>query len=380
MTRLTCYPLGCADTTLIEFRDKQRMLVDYANVRSGEAGDKRCDLSALLKADLKAAGLTGYKVVAFTHLDDDHCCGASEFFHFEWAAAYQGGGRHEIGTLWVPAAAITETNLKGDALVIRSEARHRLRNGKGIKVFSRPERLKKWFDDERLDINDFRHCFVDAGDLVTGFDLDANGVEFFAHSPHARRSDERGVEDRNGDSLVFQARFREDGYDTDVLFAADVNHEVIAEIVDITKWHGNDDRLHWHVYHLPHHCSYTAIGPDKGKDKTVPVDQVKWLCETQGEPGGYVVSPSKPIPLAGTDEDKDLQPPHRQAAEYYRKDVLNDPRRLLVTMSEPSSTSPKPVVIAITGDGAVKVPHGSGGSGSGGGTKAAAAVVAPRAG
>lgn len=137
MTQLTCFPLGCADTTLIEFRDKQRMLVDYANTRSGEAGDKRCDLPALLKEDLKAAGLTGYKVVAFTHLDNDHCCGAAAFFHFEWAAEYQGEGRHKIGTLWVPAAAIIETNLKGDARVIRSEARHRLRNGKGIKIFSR---------------------------------------------------------------------------------------------------------------------------------------------------------------------------------------------------------------------------------------------------
>lgn len=99
-----------------------------------------------------------------------------------------------------------------------------------------------------------------------------------------------------------------------------------------------------------------------------------------GESDGYVISPSKPIPLAGTDEDEDPQPPHRQAAEYYLQDVLNDRRHLLVTMSEPSSTSPKPVVIAITRDGAVKIPHGSGGSGGGGGTKVAAAVVAPRAG
>lgn len=133
-----------------------------------------------------------------------------------------------------------------------------------------------------MDIDDFRHCFVDAGQLVGGFDIDADGIEFFAHSPHARRTDDRGVEDRNGDSLVFQARFREGDYDTDVLFSADVTHEELAEIVDITRWHGNDDRLHWHVYHLPHHCSYTAIGPEKGEDKTVPVEQVEWLCETQG--------------------------------------------------------------------------------------------------
>jgi hypothetical protein len=374
MTQITFYPLGCADTSLIQLRDGRRMLVDYANKRTGEDGDKRCDLPALLNADLKAAGRSNYAVVAFTHLDDDHCIGASEFFHFEWATKYQGGDRRKIETLWVPAAAITEEGVDDDARVIRQEARHRLRKGMGIKVFSRPERLQAWLDSERIGMDSRRDCFVDAGKLVGGFDLVADGVEFFVHSPHAKRADDRGIEDRNGDSLVFQARFREDGTDTDVLFTGDIPHPVIAEIVDITRWHGNDDRLHWNVYHLPHHCSYTAIGPARGDDKTAPVEQVAWLCETQGERNGFIISPSKPIPLKGTVEDKDVLPPHRQAAEYYRADVLSDRRNLLVTMSEPTTFSPKPIVIEINGDGAVKAFLGSGG------ISAAAAVVAPRAG
>jgi len=375
MTQITFFPLGCADTALIELADKRRMLVDYANKRSNDLEDKRCDLPALLKADLKSAGLTDYVVVAFTHLDDDHTKGASDFFYFEHAAVYQGSGRHKIGTLWVPAAAITEENLTDpDAKVIRAEARYRLREGKGIKVFSRPERLKDWFDKNNISMEDRRGCFVDAGKLVGGFTLDADGVEFFAHSPHATRSDERGIEDRNGDSLVFQARFRESGSTTDVLFSADVTYEELGEIVDITRFHKNDDRLHWNVYKLPHHCSYTAIGPEKGRDKTLPTEQVEWLCETQGEPHAYVISPSKPIPFKGTAEDLDKQPPHRQAAEYYRSDVLADSSNLLVTMSEPSEASPKPIVISITRDGAVHVKAGSGG------VKAAAAIIAPRAG
>jgi hypothetical protein len=82
MTQMTFYPLGCADTSLIELRDGRRMLVDYANKRSADAADKRCDLPALLKEDLKAAGRSSYVVGAFTHLDEDHCKGASDFFYF----------------------------------------------------------------------------------------------------------------------------------------------------------------------------------------------------------------------------------------------------------------------------------------------------------
>ena len=374
MTHLTFYPLECADTSLVQLRDGRRMLVDYADKATGKPDDKRCDLPKLLKDDLRIAKRKGYEVVAFTHLDDDHCQGASEFFWFRHALAYQSTARHEIGTMWVPAGALTETNLTGDARVIRQEARHRLHEGKGIVVFSRPEALRDWLKGEGLDLDELAHCFVDAGKPVPGFSLEADGVEFFAHSPHAIRTDARELIDRNSDSIVFQARFREDGVDTDVLFTGDVKHEDIAEIVDATRKHGNDDRLHWNVYHLPHHCSYTAIGPEKGDDMTEPVDQVRWLFEVQGEPNGYVVSPSKPIPIKGTKEDDDCQPPHRQAAEYYKSDVLADRRNLLVTMSEPTSSNPKPLVIAITGDGAVKVPAGTGG------TATAAATTAPRAG
>ena len=374
MTQMTFYPLGNADTSLIELRDGRRILVDYANKRTDEMGDKRCDLPKLLEDDLKAAKRSDYSDVAFTHLDDDHCLRASEFFHFEWAAAYQGPGRHKIETLWVPAGAITEEGVESDARVIRQEARHRLKNGKGIVVFSRPERLHDWLKERGLTVESRKDCFVDAGKLVPGFSLDLDGVEFFAHSPYAVRTNERGVEDRNSDSIMFQARFEESGTRTDALFTGDVDNEVLAEIVNITRHHERDDRLHWNVYHLPHHCSYTAIGPEKGKDKTTPVEQVRWLCETQGEPKSYIVSPSKPIPEKGTNEDKDVQPPHRQAANYYKEDVLAEPRNLLVTMSEPTAVTPKPIVIAINGDGAVKLPSGSGG------IRAAASVVAPRAG
>jgi hypothetical protein len=34
------------------------------------------------------------------------------------------------------------------------------------------------------------------------------------------------------------------------------------------------------------------------------------------------VPTSEPIPSKGTDADKDKNPPHRQAANYYKEDVL----------------------------------------------------------
>jgi hypothetical protein len=31
----------------------------------------------------------------------------------------------------------------------------------------------------------------------------------------------------------------------------------------------------WDVFKVPHHCSYTALSDTKGKDETVPVDEVR---------------------------------------------------------------------------------------------------------
>ena len=374
MTQLTFFPLGNADTTLARLRNGRRILFDYADQATGEDDDKRCDLPALLGADMKEAETDTYSVVAYTHLDLDHCGGSSDFFWFEHAAKYQGEGRYKIETLWVPAGAITEDCLDNCARVIRQEARHRLKAGKGIKVFSRPERLRKWLEANGLSVEDRAHCCVDAGQLVPEFSLCNDAVEFFVHSPHATRTDDRGLEDRNSDSIMLQARFEEGGYHTDLLITGDMPHDALAEVIDLTRHYGNDDRLHWNIYHLPHHCSYKSIGPDKGQDKTEPTDQIAWLCEDAGEEHGFIVSASWPIPLKGSDADKDKQPPHRQAANYYKQDVLADDRNFLVTMTHPSSTNPKPLVVLITNTGAVKDTSGSGGM------AAAAGVVAPRAG
>ena len=373
MTKLTFFPIGRADTCLVELQSGERMLVDFADMAdTGDDSDKRCDLTSLLSEDFEEAGVEEYRIVAFSHLDTDHCKRSSEYFWLDHAKKYQGEGRKKIRTLWVPAAAITEEGVAGDGRAIRQEARHRLRKGEGIVVFSRPARLKDWLKENGLTVEDRQDCIVDAGKRVPGLTIAQDAVEAFAHSPHATRSDENGIEDRNGDSLVFQMRFREGSYDTDVLFAADVKHEVLAEIVEITKHHENDDRLHWNIYKLPHHCSYLSIGPNKGTRKTVPTEQIRWLCEDQGEKNGYVVSSSWPIPSEGSEADDD-QPPHRQAANYYREDVVKR-EHMLVTMEHPNNSVPKPIEIEIGSKGASKKALGVPASGIAGDE------VAPRAG
>ena len=98
---------------------------------------------------------------------------------------------------------------------------------------------------------------------------------------------------------------------------------------------------------MPHHCSYLALGPDKGKERTEPVPNVQWLLD-QCQRGGIAVSSSEPIPKEDTND-----PPHRQAAATYRKAIADKGgRKFVVTMEHPSKDRPKVLEIEIGHRGA----------------------------
>jgi hypothetical protein len=141
-----------------------------------------------------------------------------------------------------------------------------------------------------------------------------------------------------------------DGTQTDYLAIGDSEHGVLEDIVRITEYHKRMDRLAWDLFNIPHHCSYLALGPDKGEKETIPVGRIRQLL-LQGRPNGYLVSSSDPIPNTKDAYDQ-VQPPHiqaRNAYERYLKEI--DGRKFLVTMEEPNYAYPKPLVFEITGGG-----------------------------
>ena len=346
MHKVTFFQLGNADSCLIELSNDKKALFDYANTRDPEDDkDLRCDLEKEIRDRIKKR----IDVVAVTHLDLDHIKGMSDIFWLEYAEKYQGDDRIKIDTLWVPAVVITEARPDDEeAKIIQKEARHRFKEGKGIRVFSRPSKLKKWCEKNDIDFEERKDLITDAGRLTPEFSKSSDGIEFFVHSPFAKRLNEEEVEDRNEDSLVMQAVFSVSGVETKLLLMADIGYETIEDIVEITRdFKGRPERLEWDITKIPHHCSYNSIGPEKGEDRTEPVDEINWLYKDKGLSRSRLISSSKPIPQKNTEEDKDSQPPHRQAAAYYKDIAGHHQGEFLVTMEEPSKTSPKPIVIEI---------------------------------
>lgn len=348
------YPVGNGDTTQLIMANGRRVLFDFCHRDKGEDPDApEIDLKGRLKADLSAADRDYFDVVAFTHADNDHIQGSTDFFELQHAKCYQGNGRIKIQELWVPAAMLLEeasNDQQSDEFVIlRQEARHRLLEGKNIRVFSKPQALMDWLAPkleergEKVTARD--HLFVDAGTLVPGFDLLTDDVEFFCHSPFIKHCDDGDII-RNSAALVFNVRFDADGEIYDYLEIGDATYSDLEDIVMITRYHGNNDRLAWDLFNIPHHCSYKALSDEKGDDETEPTELVKELL-LMGKSDAYIVSCSKPIPDAKESYTQTL-PPHIQARKTYERYLKEvNGRKFLVTMEEPNGFKPEPITFEV---------------------------------
>lgn len=352
------YPVGNGDTSQVILHQGKRVLLDFCHRPGSEDASIPCiDLKKRLREELKEAKRDYFDVVAFTHADLDHIQGSTDFFHLEHAAKYQGADRVKINELWVPAAMVmqsgTNEQQSDEYIILRQEARHRLLEGKGVLVFSKPQGVADWLEPElkkRGEAPDARdHLFVDAGQLVPGFSLLEDGAEFFCHSPFIKHCEEGDIV-RNLAALVFNIRMQVGVSTFDYLEVGDADWEALEDIVNTTKFHGNEDRLRWNILNIPHHCSYLALSDDKGITETVPKPGVEELL-LMGQPDSYVVSCSKPVPNLPA-EYKNVQPPHIQARNTYENYVKKvRGRRFLVTMEEPNAFKPEPIIFEVTSGG-----------------------------
>lgn len=354
MHKVIFYPVQNGDTSQIILDNGKRILFDFRHLKCGEDEDEPViDLKAQLNEELSKAKRDYFDVLALTHGDLDHIAHSTEFFELQHATKYQGNGRIKINELWVPAAMLLESSTidqrSAEFVIWRREAQYRLREGKGIRVFSKPEMLKTWLEKNGLTLESRRHLITDAGQVVPSFSLASDGVEFFCHSPFVKHVDD-GDDLRNDASLIFQVRFEVMGVQTNYFAVGDSTCDVLEDIVRITKWHGNEDRLKWNLYNNPHHCSHHALNPDKGDKETVPLPLVKELL-LHGQPGAYIVSSSKPIPDT-KEAYQQKQPPHIQARNCYERYLRQvSGRRFVVTMEEPNERKPQPLEFDITSAG-----------------------------
>ena len=227
--KFTFYPLGNAETCLLELENGGKLLFDYAAVNDGTSSDPHYDIKEELSA------IKEFDVVMFSHPHEDHTKGASEFFYLDHTPKYQSEDRAKIKELWISSAFLLETDLENqsDAKIIRNEARHRLKEGYGIKVFAAPDSLKDWLDEHDIDYDDVCSLIVHAGKELELSDALGEEMQVFVHAPFS--DDSEVVDDKNTPSIVLQLRLYNGKQETNLLITGDTPYEVLDRIVEVSQ-------------------------------------------------------------------------------------------------------------------------------------------------
>ncbi|MBU2594985.1 MAG: hypothetical protein KKG02_10660 [Candidatus Edwardsbacteria bacterium] len=345
MHKITYFPVGNADTCLITLENGKNILIDFYAVKRDEEDkeDLRADVPKLLKEILKEAKKDYIDIVAFTHLDEDHYKGFSDFFYLEHAKKYQEGERIKINELWVPAAGIIDTDLPEEAKILRSEARYRLANTKNLKVFSMPDPLQDWLKENDIDYESVKNIIIHAGGTVVSLNKENDGVEFFTHAPFSDSIDGVSI-DRNNAALTFQATFFVSEVNTKLMIGSDTEWDTWVDIVKITKHYKRLDKLEWDIFDISHHSSHTGLAANKEDIPKAISEEINELFE-MGEEGAKLISQSN------IKQDKDAKDaPYIGAVEYYEAIAENIKGEYKITMEYPKPERPKPLVILIGKD------------------------------
>lgn len=339
--KLIFYPVGNGDCCLLQFDNGKNMIIDFNHTKACE--DKDCpkiNLREQVKKDLN--GKNKIDVLALTHIDEDHIDGIEECFELLCHNKYCEGDRIKFKELWLPACAVTEQNLTGTAKIIRDEARYRLKNGLGIKVFSATEKFKEWLEDNNIDKESIDISYP--GEIVKNSLFSTNdSVTIFCHTPFKKDGEE---EIRNKASVILHFSFNCGKNTTKYLAMGDTDWDVISELYERTAYKNNLPYLEWDIFNIPHHCSYRGLSSEKGTSCTkvddVNVDSLLKL----GRENSIMIASCNPVEKTETE-----QPPHIQAQRCYLKYCNLHNSKFLVTMEYPNKNSPLPIKVAINENG-----------------------------
>ncbi len=375
------YPVKNGDMSLITLDDKTTILVD-CNIKntSGDDDDNSVyDVKKDLLNSIQYNNEAPYiDVFILTHGDNDHCLGFKDNFYQGDPKKYSDSDRENeliiMDAMWFsPMIAEQYSNENEDAYQQEAERRlfMHLNNHEDKELPGNRVRIIGYDGNKKYAELDYLR--TKPGEIVTRFnDVEQTIFSIFIHAPFKIQLDS-SEKDKNSASIVFQARFKENSWNTDfsclAMFGGDSDHTTWEQIVERTKRYGNDvthNALDWDLLMTPHHCSWTFFN-DTSEDEPKPTSLEALNYARQG---AFVIAPCKKI------VNDDDNPPHYNAKKEYIKKVESE-EKFLNTSIEPNESEPKPIIFDITSNGPARKTNSStsGALTSSGGSGAASTII-----
>ena len=319
--KLTFFPVGNGDMTLIELESGRRVLIDV-NIRAAadDPDGEEPDVAAALRKRLTRDEDGRLYVDAFllSHPDQDHCLGLRNHFHLglpgNWSKE---DDKILIREMWsspiVFRRASSQHTLCEDAKAWNQEARRRVKHFRDGKVAADGERILILGKDKDGKTDDLGAILVKIDETfsrINGQEDESLVSRLLAPLPV---NDDEETLSKNKSSTILQLALAGGGAPDKCRFLTGGDAEV-AIWEELWERHAdNADVLSYDVLLTPHHCSWHSLSydswSDKGEDAQVCGDARSAL--SQARPGARLIASSKPV------ADDDSDPPCIRAKREY---------------------------------------------------------------
>lgn len=357
--KITFFPVGNGDTTLISLKDDTNILMDCNITKDSTDPDveERYDIIGYLLGVLPKDENNIPHLDAFilSHPDIDHCRSIGNHFFFGDPSKYDSKTDENkiiIDELWFAPGifAEEEKDLNNYAKEFKTEAerRKKLYENKKTERSNSGNRLRMIGSTDNEELEEIKNITTAAGNhinLINGKIQDE--FKFFVLGPVKAENDDSEVE-RNQRSIILKAEFNINSDDVNnvVILAGDSRIENWKRIMD-----KNDlEDLRFDIFLAPHHCSWYFFTSEDYTAKPTPESdpQIMSFVENGKDDGDIrvIVASCKEI------KRNDDNPPHYRAANRYKKAVGDN--NFYCLSEYPSTDAPKPLIFIFSENGPVK--------------------------
>ena len=345
--KITLFPVGNGDMTLVRTESGRRILVDI-NIRAAadDPDDDTPDAAQLLRDRLErdSEGRWYVDVLLVSHPDRDHCTGLRQHFHMgppgEWSAT---ADKILIRELWsspmVFRRASRRNVLCDDARAFNAEARRRVRryrdDGQAVKDGNRILILGEDEDGRTDDLDAILVLVDEAFSRVNGKEDASMTARLLGPMPSDDGDDDETLSKNNSSTIL---RFALAGAGIPdkcrLLTGGDAQVAIWERLWQRYRWRA--DWLSYDILQAPHHCSWHSLSYDswseQGEDAEVCQAARDALAQTRG--GATIVASSNPI------KDDDSDPPCIRAKREYETIASGVAGSFVCVGEEPSDSSP----------------------------------------
>jgi hypothetical protein len=358
-SKITLFPVGNGDMTLIETDTGRKILID-TNIRAAadDPDDDTPDVASMLRERLErdVEGRLFVDALLVSHPDKDHCTGLRKHFHLglpnEWSKA---ADKIFIREMWsspmVFRRASRNNVLCDDAKAFNSEARRRVekfRDAGGI--VGDGDRILILGNDENGKTDDLTAILVRVDETfsrINGQHDWSMTTRLLAPLPKADVDEEEETLSKNHSSTILQIALAGDQV-TDrcrFLTGGDAEVAIWERLWQRHSW--RSDWLSYDILQTPHHCSWHSLSYDSwsemGEDAEVSEDARSAL--SQARDGATIVASSKAI------KDDDSDPPCTRAKREYVSIADGVKGTFKCVGEHPSEKSPDVMEFEIGKDG-----------------------------